>query len=109
MKEFKIYVGLNDKNSLTQTFEDEKYISILKMVCRNYHLPFSFTLSSGGYFMDTGEYTEEHTLVISLVDVDQSVVDEVAENLCVFFNQESVLITESEIRSHFVRGSIPKL
>lgn len=107
MKETKIYVGLSNKSSLEQTIDDEMCISILKRVCRYYHVPFSFTISGGGYIMDTGEYVEEKSLTVSLIDVDEESIGEVAKDLCVFFSQESVLITENEIRSYFVREKLP--
>ena len=109
MKETKIYVGMSSKSSLEQTIDDETYISILKRVCRYYHVPISITVSSGGYIMDNGEYVEEKSLIVSIIDVDDKIIGEVAKDLCVFFNQESVLITENEIRSYFVREELPEL
>lgn len=109
MKETKIYVGMNSKSSLEQTLDDEKCISILKRVCRHYRVPFSFTISNGGYIMDTGEYVEEKSLIVSLIDVDDKIIGEVAKDLCVFFDQESVLITENEIHSYFVREELPEV
>ena len=106
MTETKIYIGQNDKFSLTQLHGDETYMSVLKRVCRQYHIPFSVTLSNGGYFMETGEYVEEKSLVLTLVDVDEKVVAEVAKDLCVFFRQESVLVTESVVRSYHVREEL---
>lgn len=109
MKETKLYVGMSSKSNLQQTLDDEKYISILKRVCRHYHVPFTFTVSSGGYIMETGEYVEEKSLVLSLIDLDDELIGEVAKDLCVFFNQESILITENEIRSYFVREELPEI
>ena len=73
MKETKIYVGLNDSVSLTQMFDSEKYVSILKHVCANYHVPFSFSIVQGGYYHESGELTQENTLLITLIDVDDKV------------------------------------
>ncbi len=104
MTETKIYVGLNDSETLKQKHETERYIRILKTVCRSYHTPFSFSLAEGGYIHENGNYTQETTLVISLIDVDKTIVGEIAKDLCVFFHQESVMITEGRIRSYFVNG-----
>ncbi len=106
MTETKIYVGLNDGYTLKQEHDTEKYISILKDVCRSYRIPFSFSLAQGGYMHENGEYTQELTLVISLMDTDKATVDEVAKDLCAFFNQESVLITEGKVESYFIRESL---
>ena len=38
-----IYIGLNDAVRKEQLFETSKYVSVLKNVCRNYGIPFSFS------------------------------------------------------------------
>ncbi|MBR6005870.1 MAG: hypothetical protein IK063_06575, partial [Clostridia bacterium] len=60
MTESKIYVGLNDCETLTQIFGTEKYISVLKNVCRSYGVPFSFSVEQGGYIHEDGSYTQEN-------------------------------------------------
>ena len=106
MNEVKIYVGLNDSVTLTQLFDNEKYIKILKYVCTNYHVPFSFSLSQGGYYHESGEFTQENTLVLTLIDVSDDVANEIAKDLCVFFHQESVMITYGQSRMKMVRESL---
>ena len=102
MNETKIYVGLNDSESMKQEHETEKYVKILKNVCYNYHVAFSFSVVQGGYFHEDGEYTPETTLVLTLIDTDNETVNEIAKDLCVFFHQESVMITESNVRAYFI-------
>ena len=106
MIETKIYVGLNDSETLKQEFETEKYVNVLKNVCCSYKIPFSFSFAEGGYIHEDGRQTQELTLVISLIDVDSDIVNEIAQDLCVFFHQESVLITEDQIRAYFVKESL---
>ena len=106
MIETRIYVGLNDSETLSQKYSTEKYINILKSVCRAYKVPFSFSAIEGGYMHENGEYTQEKTLVISLIDVPKETVSEIAKDLCVFFHQESVLITEDRVRAYFINGKI---
>ncbi|MBE6116199.1 MAG: DUF3574 domain-containing protein [Erysipelotrichaceae bacterium] len=102
MNETKIYVGLNDSESMKQEHETEKFVKILKNVCYNYHVAFSFSVVQGGYFHEDGEYTQETTLVLTLIDTDNETVNEIAKDLCVFFHQESVMITESKVRAYFI-------
>ena len=106
MIETKIYVGLNDADTLEQKHDTMKYVSVLRNVCRGYHVPFSFNLVEGGYMHGDGRYTQEKTLVISLIDVDSDVKNEIAKALCAFFNQESVMITEGEIRAYFINDTL---
>ena len=88
-----IYIGLNDADTGVQRFGTEKYISILKNVCRSYQVAFSVHRINGGYFHEDGRYTEENTLQLMLMNVDESVVLEIAKDLCAFFHQESVMVT----------------
>ena len=106
MIETKIYVGLNDSVTKTQIFETEKYISILRNVCFAYHTPFSFDVEEGGYIHENGEYTKETSLILSLIDVNKKTVNEIAKDLCVFFHQESVMITEDHIRTYFISETL---
>ena len=98
-----IFVGLNDGDTKEQRFDTDRYTSILKRVCVQYGVPFSFDVVKGGYIHDDGEYTEENTIVLTFIDAPQKTVDEIAEDLCVFFRQESVLITSSLIQSRTIR------
>lgn len=102
MTESKIYVGLNDSVTLRQLYDTERYKSVLKQVCYSYHLPFSVSVTEGGYFHENGDYTEETTLVLTLLDASEETVTEIAKDLCVFFHQESVMITTGEKKVFFI-------
>ena len=90
-----IYIGLNDSETGVQKYDSENYLSVLKNECRNYHISFSVQVINGGYFHEDGRYTEENGLMIRLIDVSEQISTELAKDLCVFFNQESVMITKS--------------
>ena len=106
MIETKIYVGLNDSVEKKQLLETEKYMSVLRNVCHAYNTPFSFGVEEGGYIHESGEYTKETTLVLTLIDADKTIVSEIAKDLCTFFHQESVLITEGIVRAYYVSESL---
>ncbi len=106
MTETKLYIGLNDFETMKQEHETEKYVRILKNVCLEYHVAFSFSEVQGGYFHEDGRYTQENTLVLSLIDVEAETVNEIAKDLCAFFRQESVLITQSPVRAYFVKENL---
>ncbi|MBR0482369.1 MAG: hypothetical protein IJJ48_07855 [Firmicutes bacterium] len=101
-----IYVGLNDSVTHEQKFDTEKYVAILKDVCRNYHVAFSVYTVNGGYFHDDGSYVEETSLILTLMDTDKKIVEEIAKDLCVFFHQESVMVTASDSEVYFVEERI---
>ena len=106
MTETKIYIGLNDARTMKQEHETERYIEILQTVCRNYHAAFSFTVAHGGYFHADGQYTQERSLILSLIDAESGTVNEIAKDLCAFFHQESVLITEDTVRAYYVSDQL---
>ena len=101
-----IYVGLNDSETGVQKFSTEKYISILHSVCRNYQVAFSTYQINGGFFHEDGRYTEENTLVLMLMNVQESVVMEIAKDLCTFFHQESVMVTTAPCSIFFVNEKL---
>lgn len=98
-----VYIGLNDSETKHQKFDTSRYIELLKRVCVSYGTPFSFDVVSGGYIHDDGQYTEENTIVLTFIDVDQNIIDEIAQDLRTFFHQESILITTSPIRLRMIR------
>lgn len=104
MTETRIYIGLNDTQTKEQKYATETYMNVLKNVCRSYHTAFSVDIENGGYFHDDGEYTEENSFVLLLINAKQEVVHEIAKDLCSFFHQESVLITEDHIEGYFISG-----
>ncbi len=93
MLEARIYVGLSDKDSHEQLFDTEKYKSVLKGICKNYHAPFSVQVIEGGYYHDDGSWVEENTLLITLLRTPAKTVYAIAKDVCVFFHQESVMVT----------------
>lgn len=106
MTETKIYVGLNDSETKKQEHSTRMYVNVLKQVCCSYKVPFSFYFQQGGYMHEDGEYTEENSIVISLIDVKKDLINQVAKELCVLFRQESVMITEDHVRTYFISEPI---
>ena len=106
MIETRIYVGLNDADAKRQLFETDKYLNVLRNVCKAYRIPFSFDVEEGGYIHENGEYTRETTLVLCLIDVEREIVDEIAKDLCAFFHQESVLITRDPVEVYYINETL---
>ena len=102
MTETRIYIGLNDAVTREQLYDTETYLSALKEVCRSCHAAFSVDIEEGGYYHEDGEYTEETSLVLILIDAERDVVHRIAQELRKRFHQESVLITEDRISGLFL-------
>ncbi len=105
-EETQVFIGLNDSETREQMLETDQYVSILKKVCRQFGVPFSFDVVEGGYVHDDGEFTEEKSIVLTFVDVPQETVDEIAKELCVLFHQESILVTTDRIRVRSIREAL---
>jgi hypothetical protein len=106
VRQANIYIGLKDSEVYEQLFETEKYISILKNVCKAYRVAFSMNRINGGYFHEDGTYVEEESLVLTLLDVDEKTIEEISKDLCAFFNQESVMVTYTDAMIQFVKEKI---
>ena len=102
MTETRIYIGLNDAETREQKYETEKYLGILKKVCQSYHVAFSVDIEEGGYYHEDGTYTEETSLVLQLIAVERDIVRKIAKDLCAFFHQEAVLVTENQIDGYAI-------
>ena len=72
----------------------------------SYKVAFSVQVINGGYFHEDGRYTEENSLLLELSDIEEQVVTEIAKDLCAFFHQESVLVTETEINARYISESL---
>ena len=103
MTEHRIYIGLNDTETREQKYGTEHYVETVKEVCRNCKVAFSVDIEEGGYYHEDGEYTEETSLVLVLIDIGRDKVQGIAKEICTLFHQESVLVTEDVIDGRFVR------
>lgn len=106
MTETKIYVGLYDALTRLQQHNTETYVDVMKYVCKSHHVSFSFVITEGGFFHEDGAYTQEQTLVLSLIDADKQVVEAIAKDLCAFFHQECVMITESMVNAYYIKDDL---
>ena len=59
-------------------------------------------IEEGGYYHEDGEYTEETSFVLVLINTEQDKVQGIAKDLCRLFHQESVLVTENVIDGRFI-------
>ena len=106
MTETRIYVGLNDPETKEQKYETEKYLGILKKVCQSYHVAFSVDIEEGGYYHEDGTYTEETSFVLLMIGADRETVRKIAKDLCAFFGQEAVLVTENHLDGYFISEDV---
>ena len=106
MTETKIYIGLNDSLTNQQEHNTEIYVNVMKYVCQSHHVSFSFVITEGGYVHENGNYTQEQTLILSLFDVDKNIAEAIAKDLCAFFHQETVMVTESMVHVSLIKDDL---
>ena len=106
VKQTVIYVGLNDGDTHEQKYGVSRYMNVLKKVCKSYNVAFSVSIVDGGYFHEDGTYVDEKTLALTMMEVDRQVATEIAKDLCSFFNQESVMMTEADAEVFFIKESL---
>lgn len=104
MEEYRIYVGLNDRKTHVQKFSEEKYLNVLKVICRNYNVSFSVIKMEGGYFHKDATFVNENALQLTFFNTEYAIIKEIAKDLCTAFNQETVIITSSKIDVEIICG-----
>ena len=104
LAETRLYIGLNDGETKKQEHDTEHYLSGVKEICFKYKVPFSIGTEKGGYYHEDGEYVEEETLVLTLIEAEKDTVEKIANDIRVLFNQESVLIVEDIVKGRYITG-----
>lgn len=103
---YHICVGLNDAETEVQLHATEKYAGVVDYVCRNNGICYTMHTARGGYRMDNGDYVSENSLDIVLMGARQETVDELAEELCALFGQESVLVLHEKCEMYFLSQNL---
>ena len=101
-----IFIGLNDGDTKEQKYDTEKFRKILEDVCRGYKIAYSVAPMQGGYFHEGGMFVSENSLCLTLIGADDYIVNEIAKDVCAFFNQETVMVTRDTVDCSFVHESI---
>lgn len=97
-----IYIGLNDAKSKNQEHSTERFLRILYNVCKGYEVSFSVSELHGGYFCKDSTFVNENSLCITLVGAEDALADEIAKDICAFFNQESVMVIRDNVECRFI-------
>lgn len=103
MKKITLYVGLNDKDTKMQ---EVKTLDAYKMVSNIIGVGCTITEGRGIYKHEDGTVVTEVSLVIELLDFDNSLdkgwVKSKVEQIKTILNQESVAVQEQEVVSELI-------
>lgn len=103
MKKITLYVGLNDKDTKLQ---EVKTLDAYKIVSNVIGVGCTITEGRGIYKHEDGTVVTEVSLVIELLDFDNSLdkgwVKSKVEQIKTILNQESVAVQEQEVKSELI-------
>ena len=106
MDRYQITVGLNDAESKVQEHNTETFESVIKKVCKGYHVAFSLSSCLGGYYHEDQTYVSENSLILTLIGAEEYMVEEISKDICAFFHQECVMVTHDKVFCRYVSESL---
>ena len=101
-KKYILNVGLNDKDTKLQKIDSIEAYKIVENTLLNNGLDgYTIYQGKGLYKHDTGEITQENTLIIEMIFTTEDIVNKVITILKQVLNQESILKQVQEITISF--------
>lgn len=103
MRKITLYIGLNDKDTKLQ---EVSTLDAYKMVSNVIGVGCTITEGRGIYKHDDGTVVSEVSLVVELLDFDNTLnrewVKSKVEQIKTILNQESVAVQEQEVKSELI-------
>lgn len=103
VERFQIYIGLKDKEKLMQLCTTEDFMEMVSGICADYRIAFSMNEQIGGYMMANGTYITENSLVMSISGFSQEQVLQLAEELRVKLNQETIMVSRERPELYLIK------
>lgn len=103
-KKYTMYLGTNDKDSGVQEIPTEAIKAQMHEICMKYVDGYTVSEMEGFYRGDNGEVAHEVSLVYVFIDAPIDAIQKIMDEALVKFNQSSILLEESKVRSTFYSG-----
>jgi len=101
-KKYILNVGLNDKDTKLQKIDSIEAYKIVENTLLNNGLSgYTIYQGKGLYKHDTGEITQENTLIIEILFTSNEIVDKIIKILKQVLNQESIMKQVQDITISF--------
>lgn len=101
-KKYILNVGLNDKDTKLQKIDSIEAYKIVENTLLNNGLSgYTIYQGKGLYKHDTGEITQENTLIIEMIFTTDEIVNKIIKILKQVLNQESIMKQVQEISISF--------
>ena len=101
MNKTTLYVGLNDKDTKTQTINTVEAVKIVTKLITTITNGGIIYNATGVYTHDNGDIVIENTLRIELFDCSTKALDKLIETLKAVLNQESIIKQVETVNSVF--------
>lgn len=102
--QYRIYVGLNDKDSGTQIISLDNAKDILDGICQEHVGGYTLQVSEGMWTDDSGDIVRETSLVCIFDGTDIGTIYAICDEILTALNQSSILIESSEVRTEYYSG-----
>lgn len=99
MTKFNLTIGLNDKDTKTQLYDDITACQIVENILKQYLDGYTILKAFGGYKHDDGTFTQENSLRVELLFTTASQVKIICDKIKQQLNQESVAVEIVETNS----------
>lgn len=99
---YQLYLGLNDKDTKLQRIDTiEAYKMVENILLNNDITGYTIYQARRVFKHENGTITQENTLIIEMIFVDEELVDELIQTLKTVFNQESIMKTKQDMQITF--------
>ena len=99
MKKFNLTIGLNDKDTKTQLYDDITAYKIVENILKQYLDGYTILKAFGGYKHDDGTFTQENSLRVEILFTTALQVKIICDKIKQALNQESIAVETIEINS----------
>ena len=99
---YQLYLGLNDKDTKLQKIDTvEAYKMVENILLNNEITGYTIYQARGVFKHEDGHITQENTLIIEMIFVEEELVDDILQILKTVFNQEMILKTKQDMQITF--------
>ena len=99
---YQLYLGLIDKDTKLQRIDKiEAYKMVENILLNNEITGYTIYQARGVFKHENGIITQENTLIIEMIFVEEELVDDIIYLLKNIFNQESIMKTKQDMQITF--------
>ncbi len=104
--EYKLYIGLTDKDACQQLMSVEEARAVLGHICLDYVQGYMADETQGGWLDEGHNKIQENTLVFTIFGANDDQIHRIADESIITLNQEAILIIKNNKHHEFYTGSV---